>query len=284
MTFLRTEKVMHINQVLGPFEEANRFYGDVFGAQEYMNSYDEGERRDASLFVIGDTCIEIFSPRDDQSILGRGLARSGPGWHSFEFKVPDLEEAHQAFDERGVRITTDRPGGFFMTHPKDCHGLLLELCPHEMANDPRNEPGWSSDPWRSGPLGIDRLNKMGAAVNDAGAAAAWLHDLTDADPIYEEEVPGVGRAVAFWLGDHALELVEPARGGPVYEYMERVGSRQRTIVFRVTDVAAAAEHLRAKGLRVQPGDTEGSIGIHPEDNYGVLWQFTEAALPNDPRS
>jgi catechol 2,3-dioxygenase-like lactoylglutathione lyase family enzyme len=283
MTQLQPEKVLHINQVLGPFEEANRFYEDVFGAVEYMNSYDEGERRDASLFLVGDTCIELFSPRDDESLLGRNLRRHGPSFHSFEWKVPDLDAAREAFLERGVRITTDRPGSFFMTHPKDCHGLLLELCPHEMANDPRNEDGWDPAPWRNGPLGIDRLNAMSAAVLDVSAAAAWVHDLTGAEPLYEEDRPGIGRAVGFWIGGTALELVEPAAEGPVAEHVSHLGARLRSIGFRVADVDAAAEHLRSKGLRVVPGDVEGSIAIHPDDNYGVLWQFTEAALPDDPR-
>ncbi|MET0626986.1 MAG: hypothetical protein ABW033_00850, partial [Acidimicrobiia bacterium] len=84
MGSLTVEKVIHINQVLGDFEAANRFYADVFAAAEYMNSYDEGERRDASLFVIGDTCIELFSPRDDQSLLGANLAKYGDSFHSFE--------------------------------------------------------------------------------------------------------------------------------------------------------------------------------------------------------
>jgi catechol 2,3-dioxygenase-like lactoylglutathione lyase family enzyme len=283
VTQLQPEKVLHINQLLGPFEEANRFYEDVFGAVEYMNSYDPGERRDASLFVIGDTCIELFSPRDDESLLGRNLVRHGPSFHSFEWKVPDLDEARTAFQERGVRITTDRPGSFFMTHPKDCHGLLLELCPHEMGGDPRIEPGWSPDPWRDGPLGVDRLNMMSAAVTDVDAAAAWLHDLTGADELYREDRPGVGRAVGFWIGDTALELLEAAPGGAVATHVARVGARLRSVCFRVADTDATAEHLRSKGLRVVPGDVEGWIAIDPDDNYGVLWQFTEAALPNDPR-
>jgi catechol 2,3-dioxygenase-like lactoylglutathione lyase family enzyme len=283
VTQLRPEKVLHINQVLGPFEEANSFYDKVFGAVEYMNSYDEGERRDASLFLVGDTCIELFSPRDDESLLGRNLARHGPSFHSFEWKVPDLDEAREAFRERGVRITTDRPGSFFMTHPKDCNGLLLELCPHEMGNDPRNEAGWTAEPWRIGPLGIDRLNAMSAAVADVGSAAAWLHDLTGVEALYEEDRPGVGRAVGFWIGDTALELLEPAATGPVADHLAGVGPRLRSIVFRVADTAATADHLAAMGVRVVPGDVEGSIAVHPDDNYGVLWQFTESALPADPR-
>jgi hypothetical protein len=285
MTTLQVEKVNHINQVLGAFESANRFYADVFGAVEYMNSYDPGEERDASLFVIGDTSMELFSPRDDQSLLGRNLARFGDSFHSFEWKVPDLEEAKAAFDERGVRVTTYWPGSFFMTHPKDGHGLLMELCPFDMAHDPRVEPGWSATPWRDHPLGIDRLNAMSAAVVDVDKASAFVADLTGTDTFHREHRPGVGEVAAFWLGDAVLELVQPdSDDSPVAHYIARYGPRLRSLHFRVRDVDAVADHLAGKGLRTRAGDVDGWIALDPDDNFGVLYQFTEAALPDDPRA
>jgi catechol 2,3-dioxygenase-like lactoylglutathione lyase family enzyme len=285
MTTLGVEKVIHINQVLGAFEEANRFYADVFGAVEYMNSYDPGEDRDASLFVIGDTCIELFSPRGDQSLLGRNLARFGDSFHSFEWKVDDLEAAKAAFEERGVRVTTYRPGAFFMTHPKDGHGLLFELCPFDMVDDPRVEPGWSAAPWRNEhPLGIEGLNAMSAAVVDLDAASTFLAGLTGSDVLYRETRPGIGEAAGLWIGDTVLELIEPtADESPVARYIERYGPRLRSLHFRVRDVDAAAEYLAGKGLHTAPGDVDGWVALDPADNYGVLWQFTEAALPGDPR-
>jgi catechol 2,3-dioxygenase-like lactoylglutathione lyase family enzyme len=285
MATLQIDKVIHINQVLGAFEDANRFYGDVFGAVEYMNSYDAGEDRDASLFVVGDTCIELFSPRGADSLLGRNLARFGDSFHSFEWKVPDLEEAKAAFDERGVRVTTYRPGGFFMTHPKDSHGLLFEICPFDMLNDPRVEPGWSAAPWRDDhPLGVDRLNAMSAAVIDLDAASAFVADLTGTDVLYRERRAGVGGVAGFWLGDTALELVQPEHDdSPVAAYIERYGPRLRSLHFRVRDVGAVADHFAGHGLRTRPGDVDGWIALDPDDNFGVLYQFTEDALPGDPR-
>lgn len=284
MASLQVEKVIHINQVLGAFEEANRFYADVFGAQEYMNSYDDGERRDASLFVIGDTCIELFSPRDDQSLLGANLARYGDSWHSFELKVADLEVAKEAMDEHGVRVTTYRPGSFFMVHPKDTHGMLLEVCPHDMGDDPRLEPDWTPQAWRDHPLGIQRLNNLSCAVRDLGEASEFFSVLVSADPVYRGERDGVGAVVCFWLGDTMLELIEPDNDqSPVAAYIERYGPRMRSLLWQVADVDAARGYLASKGLRVDDGDVPGWIAIDPRDNYGVLWQFTEDPQPGDPR-
>jgi len=281
---LEIEKVIHINQVLGDFDAANRFYADVFGAVEYMNNYDQGERRDASLFVIGDTCIELFSPRDDQSLLGANLAKYGDSWHSFELKVPDLAAAKAVMDDHDVRVTTHRPPSFFMVHPRDVHGLLLEVCAHDMHNDPRLEPNWSPRPWRDHPLGIERLNALCAAVRDVDAASAFLAEILGTDPVHEGTRAGVGRTAAFWLADTMLELVEPSDDdSPVAAYLERYGPRMWSLDWRVDDVDAARAHLDGKGLRVVDGAGDGWIAIDPRDNFGVLWQFTEHAQPGDPR-
>jgi catechol 2,3-dioxygenase-like lactoylglutathione lyase family enzyme len=284
MRSLTVEKVIHINQVLGDFEAANRFYAEVFAAAEYMNSYDEGERRDASLFLIGDTCIELFSPRDDQSLLGANLAKFGDSFHSFELKVPDLDEAKSTFDEHGVRVTTYRPGSFFMAHPKDAHGLLLEVCPFDMHGDLRLEPNWSAQPWRDHPLGIQQLNALSAAVRDLDAARAFLVALLGAEPVHEGERAGVGRTAAFWLGDTMLELVEPSGAdSPVAAYIERYGPRMRSLHWQVADLGRTRAYLEGKGLRVVDGDVDGWIALDPRDNYGVLWQCTEEPQPGDPR-
>lgn len=191
MARIPVETLIHINQLLGDFGEANGFYQDVFAAREYMNSYHDVEERDASLFLVGDACIELFSPRTETSLLGRQLNRFGDGWHSFEWKVPDLEQAKSALDEMGIRCGSYYPGGFLMTHPKDSFGVILEMCPHDMANDPRLESGWSSAPWREHPLGIEGLDCIGVAPADPQGAVEFFVNLVGAEQVYEVERPTI---------------------------------------------------------------------------------------------
>jgi catechol 2,3-dioxygenase-like lactoylglutathione lyase family enzyme len=280
---IKVEKLIHINQLLGDFEGANAFYGDVFAAQEYMRNYLEGEERDATLFLIGDTCIELFSPRTETSALGRQLARFGDSWHSFAWKVPDLAAAKEVLDSRGIRLASYLENGFLMTHPRDTHGMVLELCPTDMRGDPRLLPDWSPAFWRDEhPLGICGLSHMSAAVTDLDAAVAFLVEVFGGEPVYEVDRLAIkGRAVGLRFPDHVLELVQPAGdAGAVAEYITRYGPRLRTIVFTVVDLDAATKYLGARGLRTVAGDFDGSVGLAPEDNYGVLWQFREKALPS----
>ncbi len=278
MAHLDAKKVIHINQVLADFDGARAHYARAFDTLEYMNSYEETEDRDASLFLIGDTCIELFSPRGPESILGQNLARFGDSWHSFEVQVDDLEAAKAAFEERGVRITTYWPNSFFMVHPKDAHGILFEICCLEMENDPRLEPNWTPAPWAEGPLHITGLRALTAAVRDLDAAAAFVADLLGAPPLATEHFAGIARTAQFLLGDTVLELQEPdGPEGPVAAYLERWGPRMRSLDFLTTDVEGAKSHLESLSLSVIPGDAPGWIAIAEADNYGVRYQLCPQA-------
>lgn len=274
MAHLEAQKVIHINQVLGEFDAARAHYDRTFNALEFMNSYEETQDRDASLFVIGDTCIELFSPRGPDSLLGQNLERFGDSWHSFEVKVDDLEAAKAAFEERGVRITTYWPNSFFMVHPKDAHGLLFEVCCLEMENDPRLESDWSPAPWAEGPLGITGLRALTAAVRDLDAAADFVGDLLGAEPLTRQAFPGIARTAQFLLGDTVLELQQPdGETGPVAAYLAQWGPRMRSVDFLSSDVEAAKAHLESLELQVIPGDAPGWIAIAEADNYGVRYQL-----------
>jgi len=273
---LEVRKLVHVNQLVDDFEKANAFYVDVFGAEEYWRGYDEEQRRDASLFVVGELCIELFAPRDRTSLLGRSLDRYGNSWHSFEWQVPDLEAARQALQERGVRMPTYRAGRFLMTHPADCHGMLLELTPLEMPGDPRLEPGWTPGRWRDGhPLGITGFNRLSVAVRDLDAAAEWLTALVDAPVRYEESRPEVDAdAIGFQLPGHVLELLQARSGrGPVADYVARYGPRLRSVELGVVDVDRAAAYLTSRGLGVVPGSRQGAIALVERDNWGVRWEL-----------
>lgn len=276
---LSVNKLVHINQVVDDFEGAAAFYADVFGAHEYWRGYDADQRRDASLFVVGDLCIELFAPVDAHSLLGASLARFGNSWHSFEWQVPDLEEAKAVLDERGIRVTTYRPGEFLMVHPGDCHGMLLELCPLEMDGDPRIEPDWAPDTWRTEhPLGVTGLHGLSVAVRDLPAATAWLTGLVagaevvHSGPRDEVDADVTGVRVA----DHVVELVAPRSAeGPVATYIQRFGQRLRSIEIGVVDTDRARRHLEAKGLRIVDGSRDGAFAVAEEDNWGVRWEFAE---------
>lgn len=274
----------HVNQVVADFGAAKAFYRDVLGAEIYWEGWDEEAKRDAALMVLGHTPTELFAPAEHTSLLGQNLQRFGESFHSFEWQVADLEEAKAVFEEKGVRLTTYRPGSFFMTHPKDGHGLLFEICSHDMPGDPRLDEGFSDERWRNGPLGLLRLNAMGVAVRELEPAVEFFQALSGGEEVYREKRPGVGNVAGVWVADMITEFIEPdGDDSPVAAYIDRLGPRIRSLDFQVKDTAAVSAHLGANDVRVAPADVPDDILIDPRDNFGLMFQFSEAPRPGDPR-
>jgi hypothetical protein len=257
---LHPTKLVHVNQLVDDHDGTTAALTGALGARVYWENYDPEQNRDATLMVIGDLCVELFAPRDHTSALGAALVRYGPGWHSFEWHVPDLAEAKAALDERGVRIAMYRPGMFLTTHPADCHGMMLELCPLEMHGDPRIEPGWDPTPWRdTHPLGVVGLNALTIAVRDVPAATAWLLDLVEGASV----VPRPGEGVGIRVADHVVELVATTNGA----------QRLRSVELGVTDVDRAAAHLDELGLPTKPGSRQDTRAF---DLDGARWEIAPA--------
>ncbi len=50
----------------------------------------------------------------------------------------------------------------------------------------------------------------------------------------------------------------------------------RAIVFKVKEMNQVEKYLQAKGVDLVEGDAPGSRAIPPEQNHGLLFEFTEA--------
>lgn len=85
-------------------------------------------------------------------------------------------------------------------------------------------------------------------------------------------------------GATQIQLLAPLRpDSAIGKFLDRSGPGLQQLAFRVTDVEAAADRLRAKGLRLlydQPrrGTANSRINfVHPKDAGGVLVELVEPA-------
>lgn len=134
------------------------------------------------------------------------------------------------------------------------------------------------------------IDHVGVAVPDLDAAIAFYRDTLGLELTHVEtnEVQGTREAMMRAPGDDgsraAVQLLAPL--GPdttIGRFLDRKGPGVQQVAYRVTDIEAAAEVLRAKGLRVlydkaKPG-TENSLTnfVHPKDTGGVLIELVEPA-------
>jgi methylmalonyl-CoA epimerase len=128
------------------------------------------------------------------------------------------------------------------------------------------------------------LDHVGIAVRDLTAALAFYRDALGLEIEAAEEV-ATQRVRAHFIptGESALELLEAtAAESPIARYVDKRGPGLHHITLRVDDIAAALDHLKAKGTKLvdeqpRPG-AEGALVafVHPASAPGVLVELKQA--------
>lgn len=142
-----------------------------------------------------------------------------------------------------------------------------------------------------GPLLIC-LDHVGLAVADLDAAIDLHTRVLGGTLLHREENPDQGVAEAMiGIGgspDGAVaaqvQLIAPLdETSTIAKFLDRKGPGLQQLAYRVTDVEAAAERLRAAGVRLlydtpRPGTAGSKINFcHPKDTGGVLLELVEPA-------
>ena len=131
------------------------------------------------------------------------------------------------------------------------------------------------------------IDHVGIAVPDLDAAIAFYRDAYGMRVVHEEtnEEQGVREAmVAVGDTDSCLQLLAPLTPeSTIAKFLDRSGPGIQQLAFRVADVAAVSDELRARGLRLlYDAPRRGTSGsrvnfIHPKDAGGVLVELVEPA-------
>ncbi len=128
------------------------------------------------------------------------------------------------------------------------------------------------------------LHHVGLAVHDAAVATATYELLLGAAVDHEADVPEQGvHAVALRLPDGPIvELVAPTEEEtPVGRFLRRRGEGLHHVAYRVSDLAAELERLRADGVTlIDHAPRQGLFGlqvafVHPAGAHGVLTELVE---------
>ena len=263
----------HLNAVIEDFDESIEHFTKVFGAQ--FNHDLPGEHWHACLLTIGGVMFEIFSPT-----VYLLHARMGPHYVGVEYVVPDVAAARAETLERGLRVIRELEVAFHV-HPAGAFGVAWEFFDQSFQDldsppVPYAEPIRSADSWLEHPIGYTGLKRYSVVVADLEAARDFVQSYLGASLLYEEERPAVeARALGFELGDTVLELLSPVGEGPIERFLARYGEGIRSTVFAVKDLERASAYLRDQGFELHPGDAPGSIALAPEDNMGLLFEFSE---------
>ncbi len=130
---------------------------------------------------------------------------------------------------------------------------------------------------------IVKVDHIGVAVRSIDEAKKLFNEVLGLDYAGSETVEEQKVTTAFLpVGEAEVELLEStAPDGPVAKYIEKRGEGVQHIAFRVENIEAALEELKAKGIRLidqKPRRGAGGAKIaflHPKSTFGVLVELCE---------
>jgi methylmalonyl-CoA epimerase len=111
-------------------------YRALFGAELELRETLESQGVEAAYLRLGTGRIELLAALEDDSPVGRFLARRGPGMHHVAVEVEDAGAAVRALAAAGAEVIDPEPrpglGGHLVSfvHPDSVHGVLVEVVAH----------------------------------------------------------------------------------------------------------------------------------------------------------
>lgn len=129
---LRIKKIDHVAVAVEDVEAAIASYGKVLGLTPTVREVVASQKTEAVLLPIGETSIELISPKGNEG-LARFLEKRGPGIHHIAVEVEGIEDAIATLEALGVPLIdkTPRKGArghkVAFLHPKATGGVLVEL-------------------------------------------------------------------------------------------------------------------------------------------------------------
>ena len=126
------DKIEHLGIAVEDLESAMKTYTALFGAPAYKveEVASEGVR---SAFSDRGRKIELLEGIGTQT-RSAGSSKKGEGIHHVAFAVEDIRSAMDRLASEGFTLLNEepKPGAdnklVAFVHPKDAHGVLIELC------------------------------------------------------------------------------------------------------------------------------------------------------------
>ena len=125
--------IHHLGVAVTDLDEAIATYERLFGAAVEHRARVPDQGVEAASLLLGESRVELLAPTEDDTPVGRFLARRGPGMHHVAYEVPDVAAALAELAAAGAELVDAAPrAGLFglevaFVHPDAVHGVLTEV-------------------------------------------------------------------------------------------------------------------------------------------------------------
>lgn len=127
-------KMDHIGIAVQDLQQAENLYEQLLGMPPYKQEVVESEGVITSFFGTGETKVELLASQSEDSAIAKFITKRGEGLHHVAFEVADIRAEMDRLTAQGYRLLNEQPKRgadnkwVCFVHPKDCHGVLVELC------------------------------------------------------------------------------------------------------------------------------------------------------------
>jgi methylmalonyl-CoA/ethylmalonyl-CoA epimerase len=125
--------IHHIGVAVADLDDAVSTYERLLAARVEARETIVSQGAEAVALHVGNGRVELLAPLEDDTPIGRFLARRGPGMHHVAYEVEDLRAELVRLDGEGVHLVDrePRPGLYGLQvafiHPDAVHGVLTEF-------------------------------------------------------------------------------------------------------------------------------------------------------------
>jgi methylmalonyl-CoA epimerase len=122
----------HLGIAVKSIAAARDFY-EALGLAVSNEEIVEHEKVKTAMLPLGDSRIELLEATEEDSVIGRFLAKRGEGLHHVAVKVDRVDAMFERLKSQGVGLASDAvrvgAGGhrYFFVHPASTGGVLVEI-------------------------------------------------------------------------------------------------------------------------------------------------------------
>jgi len=128
------KRLEHLGIAIEKAEKSLSLWEKIVGKESYKMEAVPSEKVNTYFFDTGNVKVELLEATDSSSVIHSFIAKKGEGLHHLAFEVENIVTAMQYYREQGIRLLNEVPKQgadnklICFLHPKDCGGVLIELC------------------------------------------------------------------------------------------------------------------------------------------------------------
>jgi methylmalonyl-CoA/ethylmalonyl-CoA epimerase len=140
------QKIEHIGIAVKDLTVSIPLFEKLLDTPCYKTEVVETEKVTTAFFQKGESKIELLESTDETGVISKYIEKKGEGIHHIAFAVADIEAEMERLKTAGFVLLNEKPKPgadnklVCFLHPKDTHGVLVELCME------RGEPDYQSQP------------------------------------------------------------------------------------------------------------------------------------------